>query len=647
MSSSEKIWAVELEVEGCRLTFAEGACGASATDKPCYLTWATCRSSGTFEIEPKKYIFLQDSQNYPKDFIFYPTVRDVRLTPAKIVADNYLSLRATATITLFDSTDTDAGTDASISKRPTDRVGGEAKGTFWGKWLARNKYYHNKPLKMIFGDPQKMSAKMDHPDLVVKYYFIDSINLSSNGTVTINARDPLTDLKGKQAPRVAEVALARDITPQHSDLVLQSRRGKNVPLKLQEGEQQNIPADENSRLTIKADDGIFRSYTLDQIRIKAEDGVIHNLTDITVDGNFSIGGVRLRINDEIMDGNYLLEPDGVGGRRGIIRQLKRGIGGTEVGSHSMGDVAQLCFELRNATVAEALKILLVDYGQINPNFIDDQIDPDDEKSGSFITEQDKWFAGIQINQTITEPTDVEELIRDIGRQVGAYIWFDDETQKIKLRALATDPRTNKTITDDDIILDSLKVKEDKSKRLSQIWFHTNLLNLAENKDESKHYKDYRVIIDPGSESERKYGKSAIRDVYAKGVTANAITLASQARVLARLRDGEVIITMRITDTAAENINVGDVVRLNTDRIQNEDGEAEAGVYLVTAKNVNRSDYSIELLYAALSTLVVARYMPNSSTNTYSEATKLELESGGYIADNDGNLRGNPSEYKLL
>src|SRR5690606_39512397 len=91
-------------------------------------------------------------------------------------------------------------------ERPYDQM---KRGTFWTKWLARNPYYQNRPIRVLHGyEGQPLS------EYRTRHYFIERIQgPDATGRVTITAKDvlKLADDERAQAPQPMHLVLQADV----------------------------------------------------------------------------------------------------------------------------------------------------------------------------------------------------------------------------------------------------------------------------------------------------------------------------------------------------------------------------------------------------------------------------------------------------
>lgn len=98
--------------------------------------------------------FCKPTSDLPKDYNYIPSVNTVSTAPTKINPANGnqnsspLGQRAVATITFDDHAHSDFWVDPYLSDRTYNPL---ERSTFWAKWVARNPYYQNRPLRIYDG----------------------------------------------------------------------------------------------------------------------------------------------------------------------------------------------------------------------------------------------------------------------------------------------------------------------------------------------------------------------------------------------------------------------------------------------------------------------------------------------------------------
>lgn len=211
---------VEIDLDYCTRTYGTAPCtaalGVTGATK-CYNTKKTCQSSGAYNKTVKTYRF--STVKLPLSMpAADPTVLRVEVAPTVIDPSNGLGDRAHISIQIKDQPKSDYGLDKYIAERTYDSA---KTGTFWGKLLARNPYYQNRPLRVLSG--YIVDGQVDFSDFQVRSYVIDSISGPDSGdTVTIVAKDvlKLADNERAQVPVANTGALLADIDEVVTSLTL-------------------------------------------------------------------------------------------------------------------------------------------------------------------------------------------------------------------------------------------------------------------------------------------------------------------------------------------------------------------------------------------------------------------------------------------
>lgn len=216
----EPVTIVEIDQDFCSLTYSNSPCqaalGVTGSFK-CYNTLATCQDTANYNTgTPITLRFCTPSSNFPSPSEaeqYIPIVESVSTNSTEINLSNGnaslspLGKRASITIKMKDIPYNDAIVDNYLSTRGFDPLD---KSTFWQKWLARNLYYQNRPLRVRDGYIGQSIGSMR-----TRNFIIEKISgVDSNGKVTIIAKDilKLAEDKRAQAPVANTGTLVADIT---------------------------------------------------------------------------------------------------------------------------------------------------------------------------------------------------------------------------------------------------------------------------------------------------------------------------------------------------------------------------------------------------------------------------------------------------
>ncbi|KWT72367.1 hypothetical protein APY04_0161 [Hyphomicrobium sulfonivorans] len=180
--------------------------------------------------------------------------------------------------------------------------------------------------------------------------------------------------------------------------------------------------------------------------------------------------------------------------------------GSTAVAHSAGGRAQVCLHVNGEDPADIIRDLLVDFAGVEPAFI-----PLDAWKLSTST-----YLGNVYTSLICEPTGVETLCSEIIEQAGLVVGWDDVAQQIKLDVLRNVLPTAAKFSERNILPDSLTVREQPDKRLSQVVIYFGMRNPLESLDNPDNYQCTELVA--ALESEGYYGSSAIHTIYSRWIS---------------------------------------------------------------------------------------------------------------------------------
>lgn len=212
------------EAIGAKLVIAASAAVAcrssAASGSECYQTRSTCLSVIDWNTGTKTYSFSEPRDGIPASEGLIPSIRTVNLSPTRIVPNEGLGARATATVTFQDHTHHDRDIDPYVANRSYTP---EDQGTFWGKLVSRNRYHQGRVMRLklgYIGDTFDLSN-----DFSTRTYLIERFSgPDTAGRMTVTAKDILkaADDDRAQAPvantgllnaNITAVAAAATLTP--------------------------------------------------------------------------------------------------------------------------------------------------------------------------------------------------------------------------------------------------------------------------------------------------------------------------------------------------------------------------------------------------------------------------------------------------
>ena len=218
----EPIQIVEIKQPLCSRVYGVAPCTASGPNAlKCYNTRSTCQDTANFAFGTPLSLFFSSGKVSERSVsganYIIPSLVGVSTSPTKINLAGAnpdaqgLGNRALCTITFQDHIHTDRVVDPYVDGRGTDPL---TLGTFWSKWMARNKYRQNIQIVVYEGYFGQALSAMSQ-----KTYFFESIQgPDDGGRITIQGKDILARLEERKAqaplasPGVLYVAINAAVT---------------------------------------------------------------------------------------------------------------------------------------------------------------------------------------------------------------------------------------------------------------------------------------------------------------------------------------------------------------------------------------------------------------------------------------------------
>jgi hypothetical protein len=214
----EPIQIVEIRQPFCSRVYGTAPCTASGPDAgKCYNTRSTCQDTDNFLAGTPLSLFFSSGkvaeQTVDGAPYIIPSLVSVSTSPTKInlAGSNPdaegLGNRALCSLVFQDHTHTDRRVDPYVAGRGFD---GLTRGTFWTKWIARNRYRQNIEFVLYEGYAGQALSAMSQ-----KLYFFDNIQgPNDGGRITVQGKDVLARLEERkaQAPKASPGVLYANIT---------------------------------------------------------------------------------------------------------------------------------------------------------------------------------------------------------------------------------------------------------------------------------------------------------------------------------------------------------------------------------------------------------------------------------------------------
>jgi Phage tail fibre adhesin Gp38 len=189
--------------------------------------------------------------------------------------------------------------------------------------------------------------------------------------------------------------------------------------------------------------------------------------------------------------------------------------GTVAATHAAQDRLQLVLRYAGISPDVIIADLLTTYAGVNPGSID---------TGAWAAEVSGYLATVN-TLTITEPTNVRDLVSEIILQIGGAIWWDDVNEQIRFQILRGIDTNAELWNYDNIIYDSLRVVEQESKRVTEVSVYFAQLNPTLKVDETRNYASVATVNDPTIEG--LVGGKSIKTIFARGIPSGGRSVAQR------------------------------------------------------------------------------------------------------------------------
>jgi hypothetical protein len=220
LSGAEPEEFVELEMDICSLTYGLNPCVAalgSTGDRKCFNTYATCQDKQNFDRSTYTYRFAKQNAALPIGINAIPLLQSVSYAAQQITPGKGLGVRGSVTLKFLDAPFVDDAFDKYANDRGYDSL---TKGTFWGKFKARHKFFQGRLLKLKTG---YLTKPFSWDNFQERIYIIESMTgPDSKGMVTVVAKDilKLADDDRAQCPKPNRGKLFADIDAIQTTLTL-------------------------------------------------------------------------------------------------------------------------------------------------------------------------------------------------------------------------------------------------------------------------------------------------------------------------------------------------------------------------------------------------------------------------------------------
>lgn len=554
LNPREPIQVVKMYLDECDNIYGVNSglstCNISNPDNAnaCHNTKHTCVNLSAYRLNNvgvKELVFSSEKGRTlsGRELFAHPALISVSSAPTEIKPTKGLSVRSNIQIKIRDFFSTDKDQDPYFLDRNIISL---ENGTYFQKLIERNPHYYGRRIEVYDGF-FNFDGTLEIED-GKRSYIIDSISLDKD-VCTIKCKDPLSladDLKAK--------------VPE--------------PTRFSLGETLNTST--HNHINLKFDDiALDGSVSADKTKVTDYFGA-DNATGF------------IRINEEIM--GYRVDVSGSEAALDITSRNDWGTqGNTE--AYDAGDSIQKCIAFgtyqnsaSGSTIGDVAYQLLVTEAGVPASAINNAT------GGvySWTDEGTTWLNTFKINTVISEPTEANKLVSELGTMVGVNFFYDDVSAQIVMKAEMPELNTANLVTIDDsvIVEDSLKMINSEKDRISRVYYYYKQKNMVEDRDKKKSFSNLYVNIDADSEGEQEYNKQANKVIYGWGVSDATTATSISQRILNRFKNIPKTVSFKL-DVSSNLLSTGDHFFLNTKMIRTLIG----GIQPLTEMQVTSTKYN--------------------------------------------------------
>lgn len=611
----------------------------------CYNTFATCQDTSNYNKTTQTIKLISRGVMSPPGESLRPYLLSSISAPTSLDIEAGLAARNAIAIMVADETDNDSDQDPYYATRATP-----AGGTYWPRWLARNKNYFGRTAKLRRGF---VAAPWDWTLFLDELYIIDNIAIENNGQAKITLKDPLKLTDNNKIPLptngitqselkdvvLTGYALAGGLSsitfPSDASALDDAYNGMEVYIYANMGAGQRRIISDYVGATRVATISVAWSVTPDTasafevsaLSITVGSGRGAQYADPATSGKAEY----IRIGSEIIrytvkSSDTLSWPDA---------SYRAQFGSTRA-DHSASQSVQQCRAYIDRTIEQVITALITESG-IAAGYI----------SGDLATECAAWY-GPQFNITacLSAPEQVSKLLSEILKQIGAVMWWSPQTQKIEFKAVMPSLTTPVEWTDEaNLIHGGTQIKNMDNLRITQAAIDYALRDATTSLSEPRNFERGEVVKSSTAESANEYGDVRPQVTASRwfGIINGNAMWAVLARDALRRYDAPKQITVKI-DPKDYTLPIGALVDIKTHKHVGADGQQLAVRCMIT----QMLDRGAHLEIQARSTNFNKRYAfiaPNGQPNF--GAASAAQKKYCYIAGSGGTMSDGSEPYRII
>jgi hypothetical protein len=278
------------------------------------------------------------------------------------------------------------------------------------------------------------------------------------------------------------------------------------------------------------------------------------LSSATAAADYPTSGLA-RIGDEIVSFT----------RSGTALTLVRGQQRTTAEAHFTDDAVQVCLSYTATPLVEILEDLLTTYGGIDAALLD---------LAGWAAEQAAYLTLYDLSGVVSAPAKVMDLVQELLEASGSILWWDDQTNLVKFKAVRPSVAAVATWTDRFHLLSRTASRTEPTERVSRCDVAIELRDPTKDAKELGSYR-VRVVGLPQGEEATQYGSPKVKVLTSRWLSANQASLALRASwlVTSQLRDGRRTIDVEVSAKDAY-VQIGEVVALQSRDLVDRRGQVQ-------------------------------------------------------------------------
>lgn len=318
--------------------------------------------------------------------------------------------------------------------------------------------------------------------------------------------------------------------------------------------------------------------------------------------------------------------------------LARGVSGTTIANHSVGDSFQTSFSPRREKLVPVIYSLLVDHAKISPSFID---------LAAWNAEVNRWAPTLRLTADITKPEGVAKLIGELAI-LGVSIWWDEVAQKVGLKMnRPIDLDVVKSLSDRNNLIE-IEIEDRDEDRINVVQFYSVLRNPTLSPTDANSYARQRYIPDAGAISAQEYNDTRIKEIFCRWLNHgdDAAVAVLGRRFLQSFVRGQQRIKMLVD--AKDDMGLTDVGALDTREIRSPTGRPEVRYLQVSAREEKVAGHRVQLTGQSYS-FENRRYayFTENDRPDYSASSDAQKARGAYWAGHDGKMSDGTEGYRFI